>query len=69
VRIIQPVFDFLGTVPNYREYDISLWFLLFFGVFFAMIFGDGGYGILMLLHSAVRSPQGPEGRQGGSRRA
>lgn len=48
VRIVQPVFDFLGTVPNYREYDISLWFLLFFGVFFAMIFGDGGYGALML---------------------
>jgi V/A-type H+-transporting ATPase subunit I len=48
VRIIQPVFDFLGTVPNYREYDISLWFLLFFGLFFAMIFGDAGYGLLML---------------------
>jgi V/A-type H+-transporting ATPase subunit I len=47
VRIIQPVFDFLGTVPNYREYDISLWFLLFFGIFFAMIFGDAGYGLLM----------------------
>jgi V/A-type H+-transporting ATPase subunit I len=47
VRIIQPVFNFLGTVPNYREYDISLWFLLFFGVFFAMIFGDAGYGLLM----------------------
>lgn len=47
VRIIQPVFNFLGTVPNYREYDISLWFLLFFGIFFAMIFGDAGYGLLM----------------------
>ena len=49
VRVIQPVFDFLGTVPNYREYDISGLFLLFFVVFFAMIFGDGGYGTLMLL--------------------
>lgn len=49
VRIIAPVFDFLGTVPNYREYDISGWFLLFFTVFFAMIFGDGGYGGLLLL--------------------
>lgn len=48
VRIIQPVFDFLGTVPNYREYEISAWFMLFFCVFFAMIFGDGGYGLLML---------------------
>jgi len=49
VRVIQPVLDFLGTVPNYREYDISGLFLLFFVIFFAMIFGDGGYGSLMLL--------------------
>jgi V/A-type H+-transporting ATPase subunit I len=49
VRIVQPVFDFLGTVPNYREYDISAWFLLFFSFFFAMIFGDGGYGTILLI--------------------
>ncbi len=49
VNLISPLLDFLGTVPGYREIDISLWFLLFFGVFFAMIFGDGGYGSLMVL--------------------
>ena len=43
VRIIQPVFDILGTVPGYKEFDISLFFLMFFAVFFAMIVGDGGY--------------------------
>ncbi len=48
VRIIQPVFDLLGTVPGYREYDISLSFLLFFSLFFAMIMGDAGYGALLL---------------------
>ncbi|HOX12226.1 MAG TPA: ATPase [Spirochaetia bacterium] len=48
VRMIAPVFDFLGTVPNYREYDISASFLAFFTVFFAMIFGDGGYGSILL---------------------
>jgi V/A-type H+-transporting ATPase subunit I len=47
VNLISPLFDFLGIVPGYRELDISLWFLLFFGIFFAMIFGDGGYGILL----------------------
>jgi len=52
VRIIQPVFDFLGTVPNYREYDISGLFLCFFTFFFAMIFGDGGYGAVLLLAGA-----------------
>ncbi|PKL25461.1 MAG: hypothetical protein CVV47_05230 [Spirochaetae bacterium HGW-Spirochaetae-3] len=49
VRMIQPVFDFLGTVPNYREYDISALFLIFFTIFFAMIFGDGGYGSIMFV--------------------
>jgi V/A-type H+/Na+-transporting ATPase subunit I len=53
VRIIQPIFDFLGTIPHYREYDISLWFLIFFSVFFAMIFGDGGYGLLLFAGGAA----------------
>ncbi len=48
VRIVQPIFDFLGTVPNYREYDISALFLLFFCFFFGMIFGDAGYGALLM---------------------
>lgn len=49
VRMIAPVFDFLGTVPNYREYDISGLFLFFFTFFFAMIFGDAGYGTIFFL--------------------
>ena len=48
VRIIQPVFDILGTVPGYREIDISVFFLAFFSVFFAMIIGDAGYGTIFL---------------------
>ena len=51
VSLIYPVSDFLGTVPGYREYDISNWFLLFFCIFFGMIFGDGGYGLLLLIAS------------------
>lgn len=51
VNLISPLLDFLGTVPGYREIDISVWFLLFFGMFFAMIFGDGGYGLLLVLVS------------------
>ena len=49
VRIIKPVFDILGTVPGYREYDISSYFLVFFALFFAMIIGDAGYGLIFLL--------------------
>jgi len=53
IRIISPVLDFLGTLPGYREYDISMWFLLFFSIFFAMIIGDAGYGCIFLLLTIV----------------
>ncbi len=52
-RLIIPVFDILGTVPAYREYDISTWFLGFFTLFFAMIIGDAGYGCLFLIAAVV----------------
>ncbi len=48
VDIIQPVFQLLGTVPGYRELDISFFFLLFFAFFFAVIIGDAGYGLVLL---------------------
>ena len=51
VNLISPLTDFLGTLPGYREPDISLWFLLFFGIFFAMIFGDAGYGAILTILS------------------
>ena len=53
IRIIQPIYDILGTVPGYREYDISSWFLLFFSIFFAMIIGDAGYGLIFLIIAIV----------------
>lgn len=49
VAIIKPVFDIMGTVPGYREFDISMWFLMFFSLFFAMIVGDAAYGAIFLL--------------------
>ena len=52
-RLMIPVFDILGVVPGYREYDISFWFLGFFTLFFAMIIGDAGYGCLFLLAALV----------------
>ncbi|MGI6432865.1 MAG: V-type ATP synthase subunit I [Sphaerochaetaceae bacterium] len=53
VSIIEPVFSILGTVPGYREYDISMWFLLFFALFFAMILGDAAYGTIFLVTAAL----------------
>ncbi|MCR4711920.1 MAG: hypothetical protein K5707_06420 [Clostridia bacterium] len=52
-RLIKPVFDILGILPGYHEQDISLWFFLFFTLFFAMIIGDGGYGLLILIGTIV----------------
>jgi len=49
VEIIKPIFNFMGTIPGYKEYDISFWFLVFFSVFFAMLVGDAGYGLLFLV--------------------
>ena len=47
IDIIRPVFELLGTIPGYREFDISFLFLLFFTFFFAAIIGDAGYGLLI----------------------
>jgi V/A-type H+-transporting ATPase subunit I len=49
IGTIRPVLDFLGTTPGYYEKDISLWFLIFFAMFFGIILGDAGYGALILL--------------------
>ena len=53
VSLIYPIMDFLGTVPGYFEYDISGWFLSFILIFFGIIFGDGGYGLLICLLAAI----------------
>ena len=53
VSLIYPLTDFLGTVPGYFEYDISGWFLGFILIFFGIIFGDGGYGILITAAAAA----------------
>ncbi|MBN2736948.1 MAG: hypothetical protein JXR70_08215 [Spirochaetales bacterium] len=47
-NLLAPIYGLLGTVPGYHEMDISFWFLLFFTLFFAMIIGDAGYGLVIL---------------------
>jgi len=49
VRIIQPLFSMLGTLPGYRESDISCSYLVFLCIFFAMILGDAVYGIILFI--------------------
>ncbi len=42
---IKGLFDILGTVPGYREYDLSGFFMLALPLFAAMLIGDAGYGL------------------------
>lgn len=46
VSIIEPIFKMLEIIPGYKELDISLWFLIFFSIFFGMLIGDAGYGLI-----------------------
>lgn len=50
-RLFKPVaalFKGLGIAPAYRETDISVPFFCFFSLFFAMLVGDGAYGMIIL---------------------
>ena len=45
---IQTVFEGINILPGYAEADVSVVFMLFFSLFFAMIIGDAGYGAIFL---------------------
>ena len=49
IKLIQPVLKLLELVPGYSEIDISPLFLVFFSLFFGMIIGDAGFGLLYLI--------------------
>ncbi len=51
-RPIVALFDMLGIAPGYREADVSVVFYSFFTIFFAMLVGDAGYGLLILALTA-----------------
>ena len=48
-RIISPLVQFLGISPGYDEIDVSGGVLVFFTIFYAIIIGDAGYGLVFLL--------------------
>lgn len=48
VRPIQAVFSMIGILPGYGEIDISAVFLVFLSMFFAILVGDAGYGLVFL---------------------
>lgn len=49
VDMVKPVLGLLGITPGYRELDVSILFLVFFSLFFGILIGDAGYGLVYLL--------------------
>ena len=47
-RPVKVLFDGLGIAPAYTESDISVPFMCYFSLFFAMLVGDSGYGAIFL---------------------
>lgn len=52
-RPIAGLFDILGTVPGYRELDLSGFFMIALPLFAAFLVGDAGYGAIFVLFSAL----------------
>lgn len=48
-KISEPIFSFIGISPGYRETDVSISMLLFLTLFFGMLIGDAGYGIIFAI--------------------
>ena len=46
---MKALFDGLGIAPAYTESDVSVPFMCYFSLFFAMLVGDGAYGTIFLL--------------------
>lgn len=46
-RPIKALFDVLGTLPGYKEYDVSGFFMVALPLFAAMLIGDAGYGVIL----------------------
>ena len=48
-RAVKVLFDGLGIAPGYTESDVSVPFMCYFSLFFAMLVGDGGYGAIVFV--------------------
>ena len=48
-RPMKALFEGLGIAPAYTEADVSVPFMAYFSLFFAMLVGDGAYGAIFLI--------------------
>ena len=47
-RVYEPITR-MFSLPNYAEFDPTPFFAPFFMLFFGLCFGDGGYGLLVVI--------------------
>lgn len=59
-RPMKGLFDVLGTVPGYREFDVAAAFMIALPIFSAILISDAGYGLIyslvpLVLHRKLKS--------------
>jgi len=62
IRPIESVLRAINVLPGYAEVDMSVVFLFFFSLFFAILIGDAGYGLIFLIGTRLarlKFPQAP----------
>ncbi len=64
-RPIEGLFQMLGTIPGYREFDVSIPFMIALPIFTAILIGDGAYGAILLFGPLLA--YGPMSRAIGAR--
>jgi len=55
-RLFEPLTQ-MYSMPNYKEFDPTPLFAPFFMLFFGLCFGDGGYGLLLVLAALFLKPK------------
>jgi len=53
LKPVKVVFDFIDAMPGYNECDVSLPVMIYFTLFFSIIVGDAGYGLIYLIAAII----------------
>ncbi|MDL2255777.1 ATPase [Parabacteroides sp. OttesenSCG-928-G06] len=59
-KLFEPITE-MYSLPNYQEFDPTPFVAPFFMLFFGLCFGDGGYGLLILLFCTFLKRKASEG--------
>lgn len=60
VSPVKALFDMIEVLPGYKEIDASSIFLIAFSLFFAILVGDAGYGLVFLLLTLLARKKAPK---------